>query len=299
MGCLHPICIRAPELKIGLRVRQVYTLVPCGKCPDCLKKRQQDWSIRIQKETDNCLKNGGSAYFITITYDDEHLNYGSDDRPTLYPPDVQVFLKRLRRQLEYKYEIKMRFFLCGEYGDSFDRPHYHFCFWSDRFISSEDLRPLVESSWPYGLTLGINPMNVQYSEYVAKYSCKRFGIDYTGVVPPFARMSLKPAVGYCFVDGNTEDGKENISFYRRNALFHTFDVSHVPFALPRYYRDRIHTLDTLNKRFLELQRKDQEMYDINTRFNPRYTFDLYKSYDEYEESFFKKLKYKSMGINVL
>lgn len=43
--------------------------VPCGKCVECLKKRQMDLSSRCMREA---LKRG-SMIFVTLTYDDEHL----------------------------------------------------------------------------------------------------------------------------------------------------------------------------------------------------------------------------------
>lgn len=297
MACLHPICIRSP----GSRGRGLpqFVLVPCGKCPECLKRRQQDWSLRIQQETADCLRKGGVAYFVLVTYDDDHLVYTDSDLPSLWPPDVQSFLKRLRRRLSYHLDITYRFFLCGEYGDSLDRPHYHICLFLDKFIEADDLRPHLEKCWNNGFIMGIKPMNVYYSEYVAKYSTKRFGIDYSGVIPPFARMSLKPAIGFCFVDPDSDFGKSNISFYRQNLLFHTFDESHTPFALPRYYRDRIHSIDAVTKRFFQITDDQLDSHFRNLSFNPNFQAELFAASDSYEDNFFRKLKYKSMNIIVL
>lgn len=297
MSCLTPICIRSPGLKPGEPFH--YVLVPCGRCVDCLKRRQQDWSIRIQKETDDCLSKGGSSYFISMTYDDEHLVYTESDIPSLYPPDLQSFIKRLRRVLDYDLKVKLRFFGCGEYGDDFDRPHYHVVVWLDKYLSSEELRPYVVKCWNNGIVLGVKPMNVYYSEYVGKYSTKRFGIDYTGVIPPFARMSLRPAVGSCFVDSSTEEGKSNIEFYRKNNIYHIYDETHTPFALPRYYRNKIHTLDSVQRRFVELQESEYDSFLRRSRFDMSFLANQRFSEERYEEIFFKKLKYNSLNIKIL
>ena len=82
------------------------------------------------------------VWFITLTYDDEHvpgmiINTGEimrkvqyawkpgEKRPesvqTLLYTDVQKFLKRLRKA----YKSKLRYFIAGEYGEQTARPHYH------------------------------------------------------------------------------------------------------------------------------------------------------------------------------
>lgn len=44
-------------------------IVPCGKCTECLKKRQNDLAVRLQREA----ANRGSMVFLTLTYNDDTL----------------------------------------------------------------------------------------------------------------------------------------------------------------------------------------------------------------------------------
>ena len=65
--------------------------------------------------------------FVTLTYDDDHLpEYNS-----LNYKHFQDFMKRLRKS-----HNGVRFYMCGEYGEDFSRPHYHAllfnCFFPDR-----------------------------------------------------------------------------------------------------------------------------------------------------------------------
>ena len=54
--------------------------------------------------------------FVTLTYDDDHLpEYNS-----LNYKHFQDFMKRLRKS-----HNGVRFYMCGEYGEDFSRPHYH------------------------------------------------------------------------------------------------------------------------------------------------------------------------------
>ena len=89
--------------------------LPCGKCAECLLEKARDWAVRCTHEAKMHQKD----CFITLTYSDQNL-----------PPDgklnythFQLFSKRLR-----KYAGKdIGFFMCGEYGESTQRPHYHAC----------------------------------------------------------------------------------------------------------------------------------------------------------------------------
>lgn len=59
--CYQPITIKTP---------QGYRQVPCGKCLECLRKYQSDWSNRMYEE----LKaHNGKAVFFTLTYDDNNV----------------------------------------------------------------------------------------------------------------------------------------------------------------------------------------------------------------------------------
>lgn len=55
--------------------------------------------------------------YVTLTYRDEDLPLGG----SLKHRDWQLFMKRLRK----KFRGRVRFFMCGEYGDKEWRPHYH------------------------------------------------------------------------------------------------------------------------------------------------------------------------------
>ena len=67
--------------------------------------------IEAGQHTDNA--------FVTLTYADDQLPDGN----SLCPEDVTKFLKRLRKRID---PVKIRYFLCGEYGEgSTSRPHYH------------------------------------------------------------------------------------------------------------------------------------------------------------------------------
>lgn len=92
--------------------------VPCGKCLICRLNRSAEWSARLVHE----LQYHKQSCFLTLTYDNDFVPFWSDGLLSLYKPDVQLFFKRFRK---YIHPVKIKYFLCGEYGSITHRPHYH------------------------------------------------------------------------------------------------------------------------------------------------------------------------------
>lgn len=154
-------------------------------------------------------------WFITWTYDDEHLpRYGS-----LQYSDMQKCNRKLRKAFG-----PFRFFVAGEYGDSHGRCHWH----SINFgLNISDLevvktvgdRPiyrskLLEKCWSNG-NVFIGTVTPQSVRYCASYTLKKINgaladqhyrrVDReTGELvylqPEMARMSLKPGLGASWFD---------------------------------------------------------------------------------------------------
>lgn len=173
--------------------------LPCGSCDGCRLERSRQWAIRCVHEAQLHEHN----VFATLTYDDEHL----PDDSGLHHKDFQKFMKRLR-----KTGRNARYFMCGEYGATNGRPHFHAClfnvFFFDRVKFSDTLFTSAELSrlWPFGFS-SIGDVTFNSAAYIARYTLKKVGndverlgtLDYsTGEVnvksPEYARMSLRPAI---------------------------------------------------------------------------------------------------------
>lgn len=156
-----------------------------------------------QLHEDNC--------FITLTYDDQHLPHTG----TLIPRDLQLFMKRLRKAFPHK----IRYYSCGEYGESSARPHYHACLFGHSFNDTLTysnnrgiplgISPTLSKLWPYGFST-VGAVTFESAAYVARYCTKKVtgkkADDHywstdpeTGemhpIAPEFARMSNRPGVG--------------------------------------------------------------------------------------------------------
>lgn len=103
-----------------------FALLPCGRCKYCRKQTAAMWAARLELEAESYK----DVIFVTMTYDDEHLKYGSFEyepgkevqAPTVNKEDAQKFIKRLRKELG---KDKIKYFLAAEYGEKTQRPHYH------------------------------------------------------------------------------------------------------------------------------------------------------------------------------
>jgi len=173
--------------------------VPCGRCMPCRINKAETWANRLEHEAAMHT----DSQFLTLTYEEMPEN-GS-----LQPRDATLFVKRLREHLSrLPAEPKIRYFLVGEYGDRFARPHFHVLMFGYRFTDLASIRtgkmPLHTSAelqriWGHGfVTIGqVTPQSIRYC---AAYITKRItgpmaDKHYQGRVPEFARMSRRPGIG--------------------------------------------------------------------------------------------------------
>lgn len=200
--------------------------IPCGKCIGCRLDYSRTWANRMIAEASYYDSN----YFLTLTYDDDHLPPKRDGSiiNSLVKKDVQLFLKRLRKKLS---DQKIRFFCAGEYGSLNMRPHYHLilfnCKLDDlKFLRENELHQpyfvsdTISRLWNFGFHIIAN-VNWDTCAYVARYVMKKqkgFGssvYEKYNFEPEFSTMSRKPGIGFNFYDDHKEElyayGSLNIS----------------------------------------------------------------------------------------
>lgn len=106
-----------------------FTMIPCGQCGECRLAYRRSWALRCMHEAQATTDN----YFLTLTYDDLHVPISDtmdvesgEFELSTRKSDFQSFMKNLRRHFDYHYSLQdVRFYACAEYGELFDRPHYH------------------------------------------------------------------------------------------------------------------------------------------------------------------------------
>lgn len=178
--------------------------VPCGRCAGCRMDYSREWADRccLEVMSGDVMR----SFFLTLTYDDDHLPANG----SVYYPDVQLFLKRLRHRVG-----SFRYFGASEYGDTFFRPHYHLILFNIdlfdlKYFNTKGGEPYFTSetisrTWGKGFHL-ITSFNFSTAAYVARYVFKKQKGEGSsiyselGVNAPGSFMSLKPGIGAPYFD---------------------------------------------------------------------------------------------------
>lgn len=240
----------------------------CGQCVGCRLERSRQWAARIMFEASQW----GENIFLTLTYDQGHL----PDDQSLDHKHFQLFFKRLRKRFPNR---TIRYYMCGEYGEQTNRPHYHACVFN---YKPSDARPVLRSSagfmqydsselkelWPYGFST-FGDLNFQSAAYCARYVMKKItgqmaDEHYTYVdtssgeiikrKPEYCKMSLKPGIGAVWFDKYKSD------VYPHDEII----VNAKPCKPPRYFDKMLKRIDPLAFDDVKLQRElDSERYKSN------------------------------------
>lgn len=202
--------------------------VPCGQCIGCKLERSRQWAVRCQHEASLHLFN----CFLTLTYSDENL-------PRDYSVDkvaVQLFVKRLRKHFN---GAEIRYYACGEYGDTTGRPHYHAIIFGIDFADKTFVKesaggnlyrsPTLDKIWGLG-NAWIGSVTFQSSAYVARYCTKKItgpaAQDHYGSrKPEFALSSTRPAIGKRYAERHLNE----------SITYDTVIGDHREQKPPRYY----------------------------------------------------------------
>lgn len=181
--------------------------------------------------------------------------------------DFQLFMKRLRKNGR----PGVRFFMCGEYGDDFGRPHFHACLFNCAFGDRElhlttgsGMRIYrsveLERLWPHGFS-SIGDVTFQSAAYVARYVLKKITGEeakehYGKREAEFCHMSLKPGIGAGWLDKYMTD------VYPGGFVV----VNGVQIRPPKYYDRRLKKLkdDQWEEEVMKREKRAHESFADNT-----------------------------------
>lgn len=215
--------------------------LPCGRCVGCRLERARQWAVRCMNEASLWRSN----VFVTLTYADDALKFGGADHGILFPRDLTLFWKRLRKRTGKQF----KYFACGEYGERSNRPHYHSVIFGLDFedkIHTDTKNGcnyyssrLLNAVWGHGDCV-IGDVTFESCSYVARYVMKKhLGKDSNyyeekGITPEFVVMSR----------GNAKTGPNGIAkdwydrferdVFPRDQVWSNGQVA----TPPRYYTER-------------------------------------------------------------
>jgi len=224
MACHTPMVVKRHKYLIA------EVKVPCGKCPACKKRRVDSWVFRLKMEE----RRSFSAYFVTLTYDNNSLPISPHGFPTLDRSHFTNFMKRLRKLSKTK---GIKYYAAGEYGSQFKRPHYHAVIFNVPHIKwfAEAWRNHeIEGSPAYG-KIDIGTVSGDSIAYTCKY------IDKQSQVPQHSRDDrLKE-----FSTMSKNLGDNYLTDATRKYHLDNPEILYIEtpegfkIALPKYYRDKI------------------------------------------------------------
>ena len=183
--------------------------------------------------------------FVTLTYDDDHL---PEDR-SVDVSDFQRFMKRYRK----KSGPGIRVFYCGEYGETYGRPHYHAIIFGHDFEDKvlwkeKDGVPLFQSAalamlWPFGYS-SVGALTFQSAAYVARYCLKKLTGDFAGLgaqwkCPLTGRISVRKQP---FGHASKGIGKSWYDKFNGDVYPHDYVVMNGKEAKPPRYYDRLYEI---------------------------------------------------------
>lgn len=200
---------------------------------------------------------------------------------SLYPRDMQLFMKRLRKELTtLRGSAKVRFYLVGEYGDLFGRPHYHVALFGEDF--SDDRKqwrtsgdyPIYRSSrlekiWTHGNS-EIGALTYDSAAYIARYVMKKINGkkadehyrretpegDAFWLHPEFSLMSRRPGIGQGWLNEYIND------VYPHDHVI----IKGKKLKPPRYYDKILAALDPAAMESIKFEReiRARELAEDNT-----------------------------------
>lgn len=313
--CLFKITIKL-EKPIEKNDRLItFINIPCGKCARCIERRKMEWSFRMMEE----MKEAKTAYFVTLTYDNENVPINELGIKTLVQtrakdlklqaiekgrkritkkfkretPDrsLEGFFKRLRRNQERSKPTiefitnnllntdKIKYYAAGEYGEKKGSWRPHY----HAIIFNASERNITKS-WTLGGVHCVKATEATIS-YVMKYLDKRYDKKQNWMKNPEFNV-MSEGIGKSYIDKNKSWHKRNID------ILYVTTMKGIKIPMSKYYRHQIFTkderdeqvilvTDTLNQlRFEEISEYGHEWF--NTKQS--------KLKKETERRFKKKIK---------
>ena len=274
-----------------------YYHVPCGQCINCRIDKQNNLIDRAEYEY---IKYGCGS-FVTFTYDDFHLFNNSfiDSKTgktlaTINKKDGKDFLNRLNKLVhseckktgynplcrkDYKYIIT------SEYGDKFNRPHFHVLFFGLDFAYCERL---FWRAWQGQGAIQVGSIKNGGIAYVTKYIASQsfgqaafFKYDYHHLTRPSSSHSLH------FGDGLYKEQKD---FIKKTGCYLWHNKMR---PAPSYIKNKYNVTcdlnpEYINKKFLNKCENIKYMYGVDIHsFRDLHKFSLQQANIRQKNTFIK------------
>lgn len=209
--------------------RTMYVPIACGNCMECMKRKSNDWRVRLNEE----IRENKVCTFVTLTLSNENykeLYKEVDNNLEVYDIDNEIATKAIRRFLErwrFKYKKSIKHWLVTELGhNGTENIHLHGLIWSDNIKEIEEI-------WKYGYVFCGDFVNEKTINYIIKYIHK---IDEKHKYYKPKILTSK-GIGNSYI--NRKDAKNN-TYKENNTKEYYTTRSGIKLSLPIYYRNKIY-----------------------------------------------------------
>lgn len=184
--CISPKYIPNNSTYYDSNSYQSFRAVPCGQCVECRDAVRNEWRTRLSYELKHTKDIGGTAIFLTFSFNDYWLPRYKDGSftCTCFNHDyVLTFLNRLKVAANKRFgKGSYKYFFVSEYGKDTKRPHHHCEFFLRSGVDWREFTELCREKWQYGF------MFPKYSKRLNMY-VGNDGKDATPVVRDLAGNS--------------------------------------------------------------------------------------------------------------
>lgn len=226
-------------------------VVPCGRCPTCLRRRAAEWRTRLIHE----IESSSNVVFVTLTIAPEWYS-GKKTPVGQYLRDAFMRYRNVFKTAKGLKEPIPKHWFITELGELKGRLHLHgFIFnsriWtppnpqdllSPRFSKGKKIyynhlsTQLLRRVWQYGFADVAYSCSLKTASYATKYATK---VDAAEAF--FPRVYTSPGIGASFADAF----RQTIRDAMVSGSFSPISAGRYRVPIPRYYKTRCFTADEL------------------------------------------------------
>lgn len=227
--------------------------IPCGICEECVRKKRNEWKIRITEELKHTELN---AYMVTLTVSEQALKEIETEIPGITKnaeKTAKILVKRFRERWRKEFGKSIKHFLVSELGhNNTERLHMHGVLITDKNLREGHINDnkqnritrskgrktgimsttcLLAKKWKYGQIHIGEYCNESTVGYIVKYITKT-DTKHEGFKP---KILTSPGMGAKYTENNKEKHKFN---WETTDTKYTTNTG-VKVELPMYYKRKI------------------------------------------------------------
>lgn len=234
--CVFTKTMFNPRYKAGIKNGGIIPPVPdmrvlsieakCGTCIECRRERASEWQIRL---TEEAKAQGYHGHFVTLTFDEEHMNKLAEEVGDDADEIAKVALRRYLELWRKKHKSRPKHWFVNELGHkNTERLHLH------GVIFTEESKEEVLKYWRYGAQ---KYCGYSFGEKVIGYITKYITKDDPTHKGWKGRVLCSPGIGKSYVEDSHIQEQHRFKGENTNVFYRT-KQGHKK-SMPTYYKRKL------------------------------------------------------------